>query len=64
MIAIYWNEKSQKWLSVKTGGIIDPVKAGMAVDPDLCDTGWQIILRKLGFKDTWIAYSEMRKVVK
>jgi hypothetical protein len=64
MITIYWNEKFQRWLSVKTGGIVEPVKSGMVVDPDLCDINWRLQLRKLGFKDILIPYSEMRKVIK
>jgi hypothetical protein len=64
MISIYWHENSKKWLSVKTGGIVDPVKAGMLVDVDLSDKYWEIELRKLGFRFLHVPYSELKKVTK
>jgi hypothetical protein len=64
MTTIYYKEVLGKWLSVKTNGIVEPVKAGMLVDPDLCEGNWRLALRKLGFRDADVPYSEMRKVFK
>ena len=64
MITIHWNENSKKWLSAKTGRIVNPVKAGMLVDVDLSDKYWEIELRKLGYRGAFVPYSELRKVIK
>ena len=64
MITIYWHNKSQRWLSAKTNAIVEPVKAGMLVDPDLCDEGWQLRLRKYALKNVGQPFTEIRKLVK
>jgi len=64
MITIQWDNSKKKFISPKTGNIIDPVKAGMFLDPDLSDPGWSHELNKLGFKYVAVSYSEVKKIVK
>ena len=64
MITIQWDAEQGKFVSTKTGNIIDPVKAGMGVDPDLSDVGWRIALAKLQLKSIPIPFSEMERIVK
>ena len=64
MIIIKWNRTDHKWYSTKTNQVITPLKAGMLIDPELCDDEWILALRRKGFKYAQVPYSDLKRISK